>query len=113
MYYTALPETFTGENICKFAVLPPSTKVFQRNFVREGKGRVKQFSHEIILAGFHPQKSLAVIYTNVPLCRWFLQLCVQGYLCLRPYQEQVVSLISLMLDTGFPCFRRNSIEELR
>ena len=45
--------------------------------------------------------------------RWFLGLCVQGYLCLRAYQEQVVSLVSLMLDTGFPCFRRNSIEELR
>ena len=54
------------------------------------------------------------VYVSPPLSiRWFLQLCVQGYLSIRPYQEQVVSFVSLMLDTGFPCFRRNSIEELR
>ena len=39
--------------------------------------------------------------------------CVCRDIYVRPFQEQVVSLVSLMLDTGFPCFRRNSIEELR
>ncbi|KAG0046870.1 phosphatidylinositol-4- kinase [Gryganskiella cystojenkinii] len=45
--------------------------------------------------------------------RWFCELCVKAYLASRPYAEQIMQLVSLMLESGLPCFRGETIKRMR
>nr|CAD2200678.1 unnamed protein product [Meloidogyne enterolobii] len=45
--------------------------------------------------------------------REFADKCVQVYLATRPYYNDFIALVSMMLDTKLPCFRGKTIQQLR
>ncbi|PHJ17765.1 phosphatidylinositol 3-and 4-kinase domain-containing, partial [Cystoisospora suis] len=45
--------------------------------------------------------------------RRFTDLCVQGYLALREQADLIIALVQTMLHSGLPCFKRQSLDNLK
>ena len=45
--------------------------------------------------------------------RWFEELCVKAFLASRPYTEKLSHMIRLMMDSGLPCFKPETIAHFR
>ena len=45
--------------------------------------------------------------------RWFEELCIKSFLASRQHAEKLCHIVMLMLDSGLPCFRPESIAHLR
>ncbi|OAF70458.1 hypothetical protein A3Q56_01785 [Intoshia linei] len=42
----------------------------------------------------------------------FQNLCIAGFLAIRPYMNEIITLVSLLLDARLPCFRGQTIKQL-
>ncbi|KAJ4459033.1 putative Phosphatidylinositol 4-kinase stt4 [Paratrimastix pyriformis] len=43
---------------------------------------------------------------------WFVELCCRGFLSLRQQMERLVAPVSLMVQSGLPCFKPESLQRL-
>lgn len=45
--------------------------------------------------------------------KWFEELCIKSFLASRQYTEKLCHLVVLMLDSGLPCFKPETIKHFR
>ncbi|KAL1959507.1 hypothetical protein VTO42DRAFT_1952 [Malbranchea cinnamomea] len=45
--------------------------------------------------------------------RWFESLCVKAFLAVRPYSTKLAHIVTLMLDSGLPCFTPDTMKNFR
>ncbi|SPQ18964.1 9d2e47b4-0d6b-430b-b2bd-2d91db09fa24 [Thermothielavioides terrestris] len=45
--------------------------------------------------------------------KWFEELCVKAFLASRQYSEKLSQIVLLMMDSGLPCFKPESVKHLR
>jgi len=51
--------------------------------------------------------------SDVQQFKQFSELVLKAYLASRPYADEICHLVSLMLQSGLPCFRGETIKRLR
>ncbi|KAI9660862.1 MAG: phosphatidylinositol-4- kinase [Trizodia sp. TS-e1964] len=45
--------------------------------------------------------------------QWFEELCIKAFLAARQHCEQLAHIVTLMLDSGLPCFKPETVQHLR
>ncbi|KAF2671218.1 phosphatidylinositol 4-kinase-like protein STT4 [Microthyrium microscopicum] len=50
---------------------------------------------------------------NAQSYMWFEELCIKAFLCSRPHAEHLANMVSVMLDSGLPCFKPATMQHLR
>ncbi|CAG8562625.1 3182_t:CDS:10, partial [Scutellospora calospora] len=50
---------------------------------------------------------------DVQQFKWFSELCIKAYLAVRPYAENICQCVGLMLSSGLPCFKGETLKRLR
>ncbi|KAI9759442.1 MAG: phosphatidylinositol-4- kinase [Chaenotheca gracillima] len=45
--------------------------------------------------------------------RWFEELCIKAFLACRPHVEKLIHIVLLMLDSGLPCFKPETVQHFR
>ncbi|CAK7204679.1 Phosphatidylinositol 4-kinase stt4 [Sporothrix eucalyptigena] len=45
--------------------------------------------------------------------QWFEELCIKAFLASRPYTEKLAQMVLLMMDSGLPCFKPESVKHFR
>jgi phosphatidylinositol 4-kinase A len=45
--------------------------------------------------------------------QWFEELCIKAFLASRQHSEHLVHMVSVMLDSGLPCFKPQTIQHFR
>jgi hypothetical protein len=48
-----------------------------------------------------------------PLYKWFVDLVIRGFLCIREHQQEILSLVEPMLISSLKCFKPNSLHNLK
>ncbi|KAF2842827.1 hypothetical protein M501DRAFT_32254 [Patellaria atrata CBS 101060] len=51
--------------------------------------------------------------TNSQSYKWFEELCVKAFLAVRQHSEHLAHIVILMLDSGLPCFKPETIQHFR